>query len=388
VKIYNTFTEKKESLILAEKIGIYVCGITPYDTTHLGHAFTFIIYDTLIRYLKFQGADVTYVQNVTDIDDDILIRAHAVGTTWKKLGLSETSKHLKIMDALNALRPNFYPKATENIEQMISIIKKLQTMKLAYESCGNVYFEVIRDKNFGKLSKFGNRAMLEIANERGNFPLDKHKKDPLDFVLWQRQHPDEPSWNSPWGKGRPGWHIECSTMSMRYLGKTITIHGGGSDLIFPHHEAEIAQSENYTNRKFVNIWMHAAMVYHEGKKMSKSLGNMIFISDLIKKYSSNTIRLFLLSHHYRSPWNFQEEELTIAEKNAKILESFAALNKNSSIAKLKQNSKKILPIFFDYLEDDFDTPQATIELIRFAKSNHINKSEVVSVCGQILGLKF
>ncbi|MEK7580652.1 MAG: cysteine--tRNA ligase [Patescibacteria group bacterium] len=380
MKLYNTYSEKLETLNLREKISIYVCGITPYDTTHLGHAFTFITYDALIRYLRFLGAHVTYVQNVTDIDDDILIRAKAVGTTWKKLGESETEKHLKNMDALGTLRPDYYPKATDNIEKMIAIIKKLLIKKLAYESHGNVYFEVKKDKNFGKLSKFGYRAMLEIANERGNFPLDRHKRDPLDLVLWQKQHPNEPSWNSPWGKGRPGWHIECSAMSMRYLGPTITIHGGGSDLIFPHHEAEIAQSQNTTGKKFVKIWMHAGMVFYEGKKMSKSLGNMIFVSDLIKKFDATTIRILLLSHNYRLPWNFEDDELTAAQKVSKLFEKYVSKTPLSY-----QEVSKSAPIFFKNLDNDFCTRQAINTLIKLVKSKKIT-GDVLNTCLQSIGI--
>jgi len=281
VKLYNSYSEKKETLDLSHPIGLYVCGITPYDTTHLGHAFTFLVYDVLVRYLRFLGNKVTYVQNVTDIDDDILIKAKSLGTTWQALIQAETKKHFKNMAGLNALAPDIIPYATGHIKEMISIIKVLIARGLAYEKNGSVYFKIRSDKNFGKLSKLGYRAMLQIANDRGNFPLDPNKRDPLDFVLWQKHKDGEPSWDSPWGRGRPGWHVECSAMAMKYLGPTITIHGGGEDLIFPHHEAEIAQSENYTKQKFVKIWMHTGMVYCDQKKMSKSLGNMVFVCDLL-----------------------------------------------------------------------------------------------------------
>ncbi len=376
MKLYNNLSEKLETLNINGKIGIYVCGITPYDTTHLGHAFTFIVYDVLTRYLRFLGANVTYAQNVTDIDDDILIRAHAVNKSWQILGSDETNKHLGNMDRLNALRPDYFPKATENINQMIAIVKKLIAKKLAYVKNGSVYFEVKRDKNFGKLSRFGYRAMLEIANERGNLPLDPNKRDPLDFILWQAKKAGEPSWPSPWGVGRPGWHIECSAMSMRFLGETITIHGGGSDLIFPHHEAEIAQSENYSGKKFVKIWMHAAMVYEEGKKMSKSLGNMIFVSDLLKKYDANTIRILLLSHHYRMPWNFEAKELETAKKVADAIRPHAGISKINELDKIPQ--------FQTALENYFDTPTAI--KILYKSANFKEKSIAVSQAAMILGL--
>lgn len=393
MKLYNTFSEKKESLDLSQKIGIYVCGITPYDTTHLGHAFTFVVYDSLIRYLRFMGSSVTYVQNVTDIDDDILIRVAALGKSWKKLGQEETLKHTRNMDALHALRPDFYPKATENIVNMIAIIKKLVDKKLAYVKNGealgpqskgrgphgSVYFDIAKDKNFGKLSKFGYRAMLEIANDRGNNPLDLNKKDPLDFVLWQARRENEPFWKSPWGDGRPGWHIECSAMSMRYLDTPITIHGGGTDLIFPHHEAEIAQSENATGKKFVKLWMHTAIVYCGSKKMSKSLGNMVFVSDLLNKYDFATIRILLLSHHYRSAWNFDEKELKISQKVAQLIKK-SAKDGNLSPKELK----KIIPGFFEALDDDFNTPKAINILANLAKSQKNPKA--VFAASHFLGL--
>ncbi|MBI2328027.1 cysteine--tRNA ligase [Candidatus Curtissbacteria bacterium] len=394
MKLYNSLSEKKESLN-DKKIGIYVCGITPYDTTHLGHAFTFLIYDVLVRYLRFLGRDVTYVQNVTDIDDDILIKAKSLGISWQTLGKNETQRHLKNMRTLGALRPDFYPKATEHISSMIQIIELLLRNGLAYKKNGSVYFDVKSDKKFGKLSKLPYRAMLTIANDRGNFPLDPKKRDPLDFVLWQDGKVGEPTWDSPWGHGRPGWHIECSAMSMRYLGPTLTIHGGGEDLIFPHHEAEIAQSENYSGKKFAKFWMYTGMVYCEGKKMSKSLGNMIFIDDLLKKYSASTIRIYLLWHHYRSSWNYREEDLKNAKKIAVILE--ASGNSRRPIRSKTQETlslrsrmscgevKKTLPDFFAAMDDDLNIGKAIKILIDYVKLKNANAA-VVAKCGKILGL--
>ncbi|MDO8260933.1 MAG: cysteine--tRNA ligase, partial [Candidatus Magasanikbacteria bacterium] len=322
----------------------------------------------------------TYTQNVTNIDDDILIRSHAAGTTWQKMGDLETKKHLENMDNLNVKRPDFYPKATENIPRMIEIIRKLIVKKFAYVKNNSVYFSVCFDKNFGKLSKFGYRAMLEIANERGNFPLDPNKKDPLDFVLWQAQKTGEPAWQSPWGKGRPGWHIECSAMSTRYLGNTITIHGGGNDLIFPHHEAEIAQTQNATGKKFVKIWMHAAMLYYQGKKLSKILGNMVVVSDLVKKYNFATIRLLLLSHQYRSPWNYEDGEIEIAQKKAELI---LASSKKSDIS--PQQAKMQMPDFYKALDDDFNTPLALEILEKYAKAKKY--PQAIYIATQILGLQ-
>ena len=379
MKIYNTYTEKKEKLD-TKNITIYVCGITPDGPTHLGHAFLFVTYDTLVRYLKFMGLKVTYVQNVTDIDDDILIRSKAAGLSWKQMGEMQTKKHLQSMDLLNVMRPDFYPKATENIDEMIKLIKKLIENKFAYVKNNNVFFSAARDKKFGKLSKYGYRAMLEIANERGNFPLDPNKKDPLDFVLWQSQKPNEPFWDSPWGKGRPGWHIECSAMSLKYLSSPITIHGGGADLIFPHHEAEIAQSENSTGKKFVQIWMHTAMLFYEDKKMSKSLGNVVYIADLLKNYDANIIRILLLSHHYREAWNFEEKEFNKAKKTVGLLINNA---KQSSLN--YKELKKLIPDFFKHLDDDFNTPLAVEYLTKIASDQ--KNPEALYQAIKILGLK-
>ena len=379
MKIYNTYTEKKEKLD-TKNMTIYVCGITPDGPTHLGHAFLFVTYDTLVRYLKFMGLKVTYVQNVTDIDDDILIRSKAAGLSWKQMGEMQTKKHLQSMDLLNVMRPDFYPKATENIDEMINIIKKLIEKKFAYVKNNNVFFSAASDKNFGKLSKYGYRAMLEIANERGNFPLDPNKKDPLDFVLWQSQKPNEPFWDSPWGKGRPGWHIECSAMSLKYLSSPITIHGGGADLIFPHHEAEIAQSENSTGKKFVQIWMHTAMLFYEDKKMSKSLGNVVYIADLLKNYDANIIRILLLSHHYREAWNFEEKEFNKAKKTVGLLINNA---KQSSLN--YKELKKLIPDFFKHLDDDFNTPLAVEYLTKIASDQ--KNPEALYQAIKILGLK-
>lgn len=383
MKIYNTLSEKLENLSLDKPVGIYVCGITPYDTTHIGHAFTFIIYDVLVRYLRFLKADVTYVQNVTDIDDDILIMSKKVRVNWQKLGHAEIKKYQQDMRTLNLLVPDIFPKATLHITEMIEITKMLLSKNLAYEKNGNVYFDIHKDKNFGKLSKLDYKAQLEIANERGNFPQDANKRDPLDFVLWQAYKIMEPYWNSPWGKGRPGWHIECSAMSLKYLRPTVTIHGGGEDLIFPHHEAEIAQSENYTQQQFVKIWMHTAMVYCDNKKMSKSLGNMIFVSDLLKKYSPNTIRLFLLSHFYRKAWNYQEQELKKAQRFAQDLER----SKRAKALSEKQ-LRKVAPKFFNAMDKDLNIPSLLKFIVMHSHSKDKAAPSIVKTCSQVLGFKF
>lgn len=314
--LYNSLTRKMQEFVPLQKnhVSIYVCGITPYDTTHLGHAFTYVWFDVLVRYLIFKGYKVTYTQNVTDIDDDILKRAKEKSKDWRQLGNFWTRRFLLDMSALNVLPPTNYVKATDGIGLMIDIIKVLLKKDYAYVRDGNVYYDVLRFKDFGLLSHFSNSQMLILFKERGGNPEDPLKKHPLDFVLWQRSNSGEPSWESPWGFGRPGWHIECSALIHKYLGDQIDIHGGGLDLIFPHHESEIAQSEIYTGKKpYVGLWMHTKMVLYMGEKMSKSLGNLVMISDLRKKFSANAIRWVLLSHHYREPWEFEKKDLYEAE---------------------------------------------------------------------------
>src|SRR5579863_1341369 len=315
MKLFNTLTQSLEDFVPLhdKKVTMYVCGVTPYDTTHLGHAFTYVTFDTLRRYLEFRGYSVNYVQNVTNIDDDILRKARELGVAWDELGDRETERYLRDMDTLNVQRPTVYARATDEIPGMVEIIQSLIAKGYAYESSGNIYFNVRKDPDFGIMARAiglnDYAAMLTIANERGNFPDDTRKKDPLDFVLWQAQAPGEPAWPSPWGLGRPGWHIECSAMSTRYLGDQLDIHGGGADLAFPHHTCEIAQSENATGvHPFTRYWMHIGMVRLDGEKMSKSLGNLILVRNLLGAYAPNTVRVLLLGHQYREAWEYHEEE--------------------------------------------------------------------------------
>ena len=318
MKLYNTLTQRLEPFQpLNDRVSIYVCGITPYDTTHVGHAFTYTSVDILIRYLESLGLDVRYVQNVTDVDDDILRKSRQVGEDWKAVGDRWTRHFIEDMIYLNVRPPDYYPRATDVIAEIIEAVSGLLEAGVAYEKGGNVYFEIDRWPEFGKLSHLMRPEMLPIANERGNVAEDPYKKDPLDFVLWQSQKPGEPGWPSPWGLGRPGWHIECSTMATKYLGETVDIHGGGADLCFPHHECEIAQVEPLTGKKpFVRYWLHTAMVSHDGEKMSKSLGNLVMIRDLLKVYTPDALRLYLGSKHYRDPWSFDEGELKKVSRSA------------------------------------------------------------------------
>lgn len=383
LKLYNSLTRKLE-VVGKGDIGLYVCGITPYDTTHLGHAFTFIIYDVLVRYLRFLGRKVTYVQNVTDIDDDILIRAKATGVNWRSLAESQTQNFLSVMRNLNMLPFDHFLKATDHIDKMVAIIEKLVSRGLAYEVGGSVYFEVSHDSQFGqRLCKLNYESMLEIANERGNFAGDPNKRDPLDFVLWQKQKTGEPAWSSPLGKGRPGWHIECSAMASKYLAMPLTFHGGGEDLKFPHHEAEISQSEGVSSKKFVKHWLHTAMVYCEGKKMSKSLGNMIFVEDLLKKYSAAAIRWYLLSHQWRRDWNYEERELKKVAGIVKQFEKNVANGGGRTVNYSKQENK-----FFKALNNDLDTPKALQQLFEMSgKSPNLAKNLAEQILGIVIDSK-
>ena len=376
MKLFNTLTQSLEEFVpLHEKsVNIYVCGVTPYDTTHLGHAFTYVSFDTLIRYLEFLGYTVNYVQNVTDIDDDVLRKARELGMAWDELGRRETERYLNDMAALNVRRPNVYARATEETPTMIEIITKLIERGYAYVSDGSVYFSVRQDPEFGIMARAiglnDYHAMLTIANERGNFPDDTRKKDPLDFVLWQAQAPGEPAWPSPWGPGRPGWHIECSAMSMRYLGPQLDIHGGGADLAFPHHTCEIAQSEHFTEKvPFSRVWMHTGMVFQEGEKMSKSLGNLTLVSNLLKDYSANAIRVVLLNHQYRYPWECFPADLEVAQEivaHFQQVRSFVGDGVYGEDTMLRDRFKAAM-------DNDLNTPEALLLLRQAAESAIANK---------------
>ncbi len=392
MKLFNTLTQSIEDFVpIDTTVRLYVCGVTPYDVTHLGHAFTYMTFDTLIRYLEYTGYKVKYVQNVTDIDDDVLRKAHELGMTWDELGRRETERFLSDMDALNIRRPDVYSRATDEIPYLIEIAQGLIEHGYAYENAGCVYYSVQHDHKFGALARAigleDYPSMLAIANERGNHPEDQRKKDPLDFVLWQAQAPGEPAWPSPWGPGRPGWHIECSSMSMRYLGQQIDIHGGGADLAFPHHTCEIAQSEHYTGKApFSRTWMHIGMVYQDGEKMSKSLGNLTLISNLLKDYSANTIRILLQSHHYRFPWECFPEDLTIAAETAERLQQVSTFVGGAFTGEDIMLRNR----FTAAMDTDLNTPEAVLLLRHAAQQalqdqNHHLGSEVLRLA-RILGL--
>jgi cysteinyl-tRNA synthetase len=394
MKLFNTLTQSLETFVPLEdkKVRIYVCGVTPYDTTHLGHAFTYVSFDTLIRYLEFLGYTVNYVQNVTDIDDDVLRKARELGIAWDALGKRETERFLNDMDALNVRRPNVYARATAEIPTMIEIIQTLLAQGIAYENQGNVYYSVKQDPGFGIMARAiglnDYQSMLTIANERGNFPDDPHKKDPLDFVLWQAQAPGEPAWPSPWGPGRPGWHIECSAMSLRYLGEQLDIHGGGADLAFPHHTCEIAQSEHFTGKApFSRFWMHTGMVHQDGEKMSKSLGNLTLVSNLLKDYSGDAIRVVLLQHHYRYPWECFADDLQVATETVALFQRVRSLVGNAS----NGEDTMLRDLFKAAMDNDLNTPQAVLLLRQAAETviaNHdLNTASEILTLTRVLGLR-
>lgn len=387
LKIYNTLTDRLEEFkpLNGKKVTIYVCGITPYDTTHLGHAFTYISFDTLIRYLKFKGLEVVYTQNVTDINDrdhDILERARRQGVRWSKLAEFWTEKFLKDMSTLNWTFPTYYMKASENIPAVIDLIKKLLGKGFAYQIGCSVYLDISKFPNYGKLSKFNKEKMLKVSLDFEEDLECTDKKNSLDITLWREKEPNQPphipSFNSPFGAGRPGWHIECSAISISTLSEQIDIHGGGTDLKFPHHEAEVAQSEGATGKiPFVKYWLHTGTVFCRGEKMSKSKGNLVMVSDLLKKYSPNAIRWLLLSHHWSKPWEYKEAELIKVRENTEKIEEI--------IQKIKPqlNTESFENEFTEILDQNLDTPGALQFLLRVVKQNPKQLKEFY----QILGFK-
>ncbi|HEY1740216.1 MAG TPA: cysteine--tRNA ligase [Acidimicrobiia bacterium] len=309
IRLYDTAHREVVPFEPGPNVSMYVCGITPYDATHLGHAATYLTYDILIRRLEELGHSVRMVRNVTDVDDSILPKARELGVHYLELAASEIARFHADMDALEMRPAVAEPRATDAIDGIIELVAELLGRGHAYISEGSVYFDVSTFPRYGELSHYSPDQMLELARERGGNPDDPHRRAPLDFVLWQPSLPDEPVWEAPFGAGRPGWHIECSAMSMAEHGPTLDLHGGGTDLIFPHHECEIAQSESVTGEPFVRHWMHSAMVNYEGEKMSKSLGNLVFISDLLKVADPRAIRLALLHHHYRGGFEWFDTDI-------------------------------------------------------------------------------
>ena len=365
MKVYNTLSGKKEEFQpQGDEVKVYVCGVTPYDHSHIGHAMSYIIFDVVRRYLKFRGYKVKYVQNITDIDDKIIDRANQRGIPISELAQEYTDSFFSDMAALNISRPDIYPRATEEIPKIIEVIQGLIDNGYAYAAQGGVYFRVRNVPDYGKLS---HRSLESMKSAEGAIG-EGEKEDSMDFVLWKAAKPGEPSWQSPWGKGRPGWHIECSAMSLKYLGNTLDIHGGGLDLVFPHHENEIAQSESFTGIKpFVKYWMHNGLVQLGEQKMSKSLGNLVTIKDSLKKYSADALRIFILSSHYRSPLTYSEEAIEASESGAERLR-YAMHSEFKEKAGVKEiNPEPYQQRFVEAMDDDFNTAQAIATLFDLAR---------------------
>jgi cysteinyl-tRNA synthetase len=386
LRLYNSLTRTKESFkpFLQKEVLMYVCGITPNNATHVGHAFTYVSFDVIKRYLEFSGFTVNYLQNATDINDsdDVIKQAKDMGKTWDELASYWIAQYKKNMMLLNVLEPTEYVKATSAIEKIIEISKMLIQKGFAYEVQGNVYFNVKKFPQYGELSRFNEEQMLMISRERGNNPDDPFKKNPLDFILWFASD-EKPSWESPWRSGRPGWHIECSAMIHDYLGPQIDIHGGGRDLVFPHHESEIAQSQNFTGKSpYVKYWMHTGMVLYEGEKMSKSLGNLVNVSDVLEKYNPNAIRFLILSHHYRKPWEYLESELQEAEEKwKKIVKSLKGIAS-------EQVSEKDLEEFSALMDDDFNIPEVLRCILVSLKSANMDEKKKSRKILEVLGFSF
>jgi len=367
LKIYNTYTNQKEEFkpIEAGKVRMYVCGMTVYDLCHLGHARVLVVFDMVTRYLKSQGYDVTYVRNITDIDDKIIKRANENGEDFNLL----TNRFITAMhedaEALGVLPPDEEPRATTSMDDIINMITTLQEKGYAYAAAnGDVYYDVSKFETYGRLS--GKKTDELRSGER--VAVDEYKDDPLDFVLWKAAKPDEPFWESPWGNGRPGWHIECSAMSTCCLGNTFDIHGGGQDLQFPHHENEIAQSEAATGEKFVNTWMHNGFVRIDDEKMSKSLGNFFTVREILEQYRAEDVRYFILASHYRSPLNYSDQVLDNA--GVALTRLYNSL-RGIEITEMDGSSDEFVKRFEDAMNEDFNTAEAIAVL--FDLANQINK---------------
>ena len=336
---------------------MYVCGVTPYDATHLGHAFTFLTYDVLIRRLIDSGRTVKCVRNVTDVDDPLFAKARELGMHYLDLEAREEKRLEDDLRALNFVPMHSTPRASSAIADIRGFIGMVLDRGFAYEAAGSVYFDVAKFDAFGSVSHYDRTKMLMLARERGGNVDDPNKRDPLDFVLWQPSSSDEPSWDTIWGAGRPGWHIECSALALRELGTTIDLHGGGTDLIYPHHECERAQSEAATGAPFVRHWMHVAMVWMDGYKMSKSRGNLVFVDQLRKRYDPRAIRLGLLVNHYRSEWEWDEGLIDrAAERLGKWAQ--AAVDSNAAGSRTEKGGHDVLLAVRERLDDDLDAPGA------------------------------
>ncbi|MHB1687648.1 MAG: cysteine--tRNA ligase [Ignavibacteriaceae bacterium] len=371
LSIYNTLTKRKEEFkpINPPFVNMYVCGPTVYDYFHIGNARSFIMADVIRRYLEFKGYHVKYVMNLTDVDDKIIKKSIQENREAKVVSENFVNAFFEDIQKLKIKRADIYPKATEHMEDIVKLIEKLEEKEFAYNVDGNVFYDVSKFKEYGKLSG----KKIDELESGARIEINEEKKNPLDFSLWKKAKPGEPFWNSPWGNGRPGWHIECSAMSCKHLGNNFDIHAGGNDLIFPHHENEIAQSEAANGEKFVNYWIHFGFLNINDEKMSKSLGNFYTARDILKKYSAEAIRLSFVQTHYAGPLNFSEELLSSAEKGLEKLKNLA-IKINEELKLEKTNSitpnldlKKFEQNFSAAMDDDFNSPQAAAVIFDFVR---------------------
>ena len=386
LKVYNTLTRKKEEFVPQEegKVGIYVCGVTPYNFPHIGNARPFVTWDVIKRYLKAKGYEVKHIQNFTDMDDKIIKAANTEGVSWQTITERYIKGYFDSIDALNVQRANLYPKVTEHMEDIINMVQRLIDRGYAYEMEGDVYFRVEKDPDYGKLS--GRKLEDMMAGAR--VEVDNRKENPMDFALWKSAKPGEPSWESPWGQGRPGWHIECSVMSLKYLGDTFDFHGGGSDLIFPHHENEIAQSQCCCgdHHSFAQYWLHNGFITIDNEKMSKSLNNFITVPDILKLYPGEVVRFFILRTHSRSPLDFSEDR--IKEAQAGLVRLKTAYDRGQELLKQEGNSDadaamaeaaaKAMDDFYEAMDDDFNTALAIGYMFTLSKEINTYVNDVVN----------
>ena len=391
IRVYNTLTKQKEEFVPINpgKANIYVCGVTPYNHPHIGNARPFVTWDVIRRFLEHEGYDVLHVQNFTDIDDKIINTANKEGVEWFNICNRYIESYFEVMDKLNVRRAHVYPRVSEHIDDIIKTVQTLIDNGYGYVVDGDVYYSVEKFKYYGQLSGRNLDDMLAGAR----IDVDDRKKNPMDFALWKSAKPGEPSWISPWGQGRPGWHIECSTMSMKYLGETFDFHGGGSDLIFPHHENEIAQSEGCTNcHPFVHYWLHNGFITVDNEKMSKSLGNFFMVIDILEHFDPETLRFFIVSTHYRSPLDFSDERLKEAQKSLGRLrqaqETLGELSAMMSVGAtesslvLRKKAVELRDAFMEAMRDDFNTALAISHMFALAKEINIYNKEVVDAQGK------
>ncbi len=363
MKIYDTLTgRKREFTPVADVVRMYVCGVTPYAPSHVGHAMCYIVFDMVRRYLEYRGYRVRHVQNFTDIEDKLIDRAQQEKTTVTILAERHIEDYFRDMDALNVWRAHDYPRATQEIPRIVEVITTLIDKGFAYHANSDVYFRVTREPSYGKLSHRTLDGMRAIAR----VDAGEHKEHPMDFALWKAAKPGEPQWDSPWGPGRPGWHVECTAMALGYLGEPVDIHGGGQDLVFPHHENEIAQSEAYTGHQpFVQFWLHNGLMHMDQEKMSKSLSNMVTVQDALENTSADTLRMAVLGSHYRSPSGYSDDLLNAAGRGMARLRQAALLRSGGAADALDSSPHR--DRFVAAMDDDFNTPQALAALFDLAR---------------------